>query len=235
MWLQYSATMNLKLLGTSHISEESIEEIKKNIKEYKPDIIAVELDVQRAASLLSERKNKIDIKSIMQIGVKGYLFAKIGQIVQQKLGKMVGISPGSEMKSALLLAKKEKLVVAFIDQPITITLRNFSKALTWREKWRFVKDIIKGLIMPKRQIKEMGLENFDLTKVPAKKVVIKMMNRLKKDYPSIYKTIVEDRNKYMVRSLIRLIRKDPEKKILAIVGAGHLEGMEELLLKVDVV
>ncbi|MBI2146230.1 TraB/GumN family protein [Candidatus Woesearchaeota archaeon] len=227
--------MAIHFIGTSHIARQSIQEIKQYITQEKPDIVAVELDAQRAAALQEKHKNKLSLGQITQVGVKGYLFAKIGHYVQQKLGKMVGVSPGAEMKMALELAQKHKVQIALIDQPITVTLRNFSKNLTWREKARFVIDTVKGLIFPKRQLKELGLEQFDMSKVPAKELIIKMMDHLKMRYPNIYKTLVEDRNKYMVRNLVRLLRQHPGKKILVIVGAGHVTGMQELLLKVEVV
>lgn len=226
--------MNLTIIGTSHIAKQSVNEIKKAIEDTKPNIVAVELDFNRAVALMQKQKSKISLTDILQIGIKGYIFVKIGQIVQQKLGKMVGVSPGSEMKTAMELAKKYDLEVSFIDQPIQITLKKFSKTLTWKEKFRFVGDIIKGLLFPKRQIKELGLDQFDLTKVPESDVIEKMMEQTKGRYPSVYKTLVDDRNKYMVRSLVKLMRKNPEKKILAVVGAGHKKGMEELLLRVEV-
>ncbi len=227
--------MNLTIIGTSHIAKQSVNEIKQAIEDTKPEIVAVELDLQRAIALMQKQKSRVSIVDILKIGVKGYIFVKIGQIVQQKLGKMVGVSPGSEMKKALQLAKKYDLEVAFIDQPIQITLKKFSKTLTWREKFRFLGDLVKGLLFPKRQAKELGLDKFDLTKVPKDEVIEKMMDQTKDRYPSVYKTLVDDRNKYMVRSLVKLMRKHPEKKILAVVGAGHKKGMEELLLKVEVV
>jgi pheromone shutdown protein TraB len=159
----------------------------------------------------------------------------LGQFVQQKLGKTVGIAPGSEMKTALELAQQEKIKIVFIDQPIKITLQNFSKELTWTEKGCFLLDLLKGILFAKSQMKTYGLDQFDLTKVPQKELIQKMMEQLKQRYPNIYKTLVEDRNRYMVRKLVKLLRAYPEKNILVIVGAGHKEGMEELLLKVDVV
>ncbi len=227
--------MNLEIIGTSHIAKQSIDEITTAISIRKPDIVAVELDIQRAAALLQEQKRNLSLSAILKFGLKGYLFAKIGQIVQQKLGKMVGVAPGSDMKTALLLAKKDNLEVAFIDQPISITLKNFSKSLKWKEKFRFVGDVIQGLLFPKRQIKKLGLAKLDLTKVPKKELITKMIGEIKVRYPSVYKTLIVDRNKYMVKRLIKLMRANPEKKILAIVGAGHEEGMRELLLKVEVV
>jgi len=225
----------LKLLGTSHIAQQSINEIKHAITTFQPDIIALELDTQRTHSLLSEKPNKISLTAISQIGVKGYLFAKIGQFTQQKLGNSVGIAPGSEMKTALELAKKNNLPVKLIDQPIQITLKNFSKHLTWKEKFHFFTDILTGIFFPKKQLRKFGLEKLDLRKVPEKELIIKMVSQLKKRYPNIYKTLIDDRNRYMTKQLIKLFREHPDKKILAIVGAGHLDGIQELLLKIDVV
>jgi pheromone shutdown-related protein TraB len=225
----------IKIIGTSHISRESINEIKKAIEDDKPDIVAVELDIQRAAVLLQKEQRKIAASDIMKIGVKGYVFAKIGQYVQQKLGKMVGVAPGSDMKTALELARKNKLTVAFIDQPIQITLKKFSKGLTWKERGRFVADIFKGIFFKKKQMKALGLDQLDLRKVPTDKLIKKMMKQMKGRYPNVFKVLVVDRNKYMTKQLVKLLREHPDKKILAVVGAGHEEGIKKLLLKVDVV
>jgi len=227
--------MELRILGTSHIAAESIKEITHIVESWKPEIIAVELDIERAASLFAEEKRRVSLAIVMEVGVKGYLFARIGQIIQQKLGQSVGISPGAEMKTALELAKKHKLQAELIDQPIKITLARFSKSLTWKEKWRFLEEIVLGLLFAKRQMKKLGFTQFDLRKVPSKELIEKMMGHFQVRYPSVYKTLVADRNVYMVRQLIRLMKEYPEKKILAVVGAGHEKGMRELLLKVDVV
>ncbi|MDO8656596.1 MAG: TraB/GumN family protein [Nanoarchaeota archaeon] len=234
-FLLSSKDMEIKIVGTSHIAAQSIKEIKSAFSSFKPEIIAVELDIQRAGALMSGEKRSLSFTAITVLGVKGFLFAKIGQYIQQKLGKSVGIIPGSDMKTALELAKEHKLQVAFIDQPLQVTLQNFSKQLTWREKGRFVADIIKGLLFPKKQMREMGLDTLDLRKVPEKEFISTMMKTLQKRYPNVYKTLVEDRNKYMVKKLVQLFRSHPEKRILVVVGAGHKEGMEELLLKVDIV
>lgn len=236
--------MPLHLIGTSHIAQQSIKEIRKYIEEEQPDLVAVELDVQRAAALLQENekgeKRAVSLKQILHFGLKGYLFAKIGQYLQQKLGKIVGVVPGAEMKTALELAQKHKIQIAFIDQPLQVTLQRFSRSLTWKEKGRFVMDLLSGLFFPRRQLKKLGLGKidlgkWDLKKVPDEKMIALLIQELKQRYPSVYRVLVEERNKYMVRQLVHLLRKHPGKKILAVVGAGHKEGMEELLLKVEVV
>ncbi|MBS3140062.1 TraB/GumN family protein [Candidatus Woesearchaeota archaeon] len=226
--------MPLKIIGTSHIAKQSVKEIAEAMDSFNPEIIAVELDRDRALALMQNQRNKVSMAEILRIGAKGYIFAKIGQFVQQKLGKMVGMAPGSDMKTALELARKNNLKTALIDQPIRITLKNFSRNLTWKEKGRFVGDLIKSLVMPKKQLEQFSLENFDLRKVPRAELIETMMNSLKQRYPSIYKSLVEDRNRYMVRKLVGLAKENPEAKILAVVGAGHKKGMEELFNQFDV-
>ena len=144
--------MPLKIIGTSHIAKQSVKEIAEAMDSFNPEIIAVELDRDRALALMQNQRNKVSMAEILRIGAKGYIFAKIGQFVQQKLGKMVGMAPGSDMKTALELARKNNLKTALIDQPIRITLKNFSRNLTWREKGRFVGDLIKSLVIPKKQL-----------------------------------------------------------------------------------
>ncbi|MBT3298429.1 hypothetical protein HN385_05875 [archaeon] len=224
--------MAIKIIGTSHISKQSIKDIIDEVSANRPDIIALELDVRRTIALTSkDPKNKINLKQIKLIGFKGFIFAKVGQYFQEKMGQMVGIKPGSEMKKALLLAHKEKIAVALIDQPIEITLRNFSKTLTWKEKFNFVKDFFKGIFQREKQIQELGLENLDLSKVPEEELIEKLLSQLNKNYPNIYKSLVSDRNRFMSKALLKLQRNNPNKNILAIVGAGHKKEMNRIIAK----
>ncbi|MBI2151860.1 TraB/GumN family protein [Candidatus Woesearchaeota archaeon] len=225
--------MRLKIIGTSHIAQQSVQEIKKAFNDFKPDIISVELDVDRAKSLFQPQTQKMSWSVIFKVGVKGFLFAKIAQYVQQKLGQSVGISPGSEMKTAMELAQKNKLQIAFIDQPISITLKKLSQRFSWKEKWHFFSDIMQSIFRPKKMMKQWQITQFDLHKVPEKEIILKLVSQLQERYPSVYLTLVEERNKYMSQQLIKLLRHHPEKRILAVVGAGHEKGMNEYLLKVD--
>jgi len=221
--------LNIKLIGTSHISRQSINEITHAFKTFKPDIVAVELDRNRAHGLMSNKKSKVSIYDIKKIGVKGFLFAIIGSWASKKLGKYVGVAPGSEMKTAMELAKKNKIKIALIDQHIEVTLKKFSRSLTWKERWNFVADIFKGLVFRKKN----PLVNFDLRKVPSKKIIKMMIGQVKKRYPNIYKVLIEERNYFMARKLKRLNHFHPDKRILAIVGAGHEEGIMKILNEND--
>lgn len=211
---------NLLLLGTSHISIVSISEVKSSIMENEPKIIALELDRPRFNALIYKKRGKSFIRDIRHIGFKGFLFNIIGAYIEKKLGKLTGVSPGDEMKAAVKLAFERKLEIALIDQDIRLTLRNISRRMTWREKLRFIMEILTtGLFGSKLKI--------NLSKVPSKEVIRKLTAQLRKKYPSLYTSLIEDRNKIMAKRLYTLMATN--KKILAIVGAGHEDEIISLI------
>jgi len=222
---------NLTIIGTSHIAKQSLKEIEDAFLK-QPGLVAVELDKQRLQGLFSKQKTKISIRDMSRIGFKGYLFALIGGWLQRKLGTMVGVMPGSEMKLAVTLAKKNNAKIALIDQEIEITLRKFSQRLSWKERFRFVADIFKGFFFRKKAMKELGVDgNIDLSKVPEKELVRKMILQLKDRYPNVYNVLVKERNVIMANNLYKLMLEFPDIHILAVVGAGHEEEMIALVKK----
>src|SRR3989344_6827887 len=115
------------IIGTSHIAQESVNKIKSTIERTKPQVVAVELDQMRLYGLINNQKSKISLRDIRTIGFKGYLFALLGSYVQKKLGKLVGLAPGSDMLTAVKIAQKNNIPFALIDRIIEITLRRFSQ------------------------------------------------------------------------------------------------------------
>ena len=206
-------------MGTSHIAKQSVEEVKGVIEKEKPEVVALELDKGRFYALINNVKGRIGFRDVKTIGFKGYVFAKLGEFLERKLGGKVGINPGEEMLSAAKLASKQGCKIALIDQKIEITLKNFSERITWKEKFRFFADILKGIFSKKHRI------SFDLTKVPEKELIKEILNKTKNRYPNFYKTLVDDRNKYMAKKLFKLMQN--YSKIVAVVGAGHEEEIIE--------
>ena len=214
---------NLIFLGTSHIAKQSLDEVRKYINEQKPDVIALELDKKRLSALMSKSQRKIQLRSIKNVGLKGFLFSLLGAWAERKLGRLVGVAPGSEMKQAIKTAKKEKIELALIDQDIEITLHKLSKAITWKEKANFLIDVLKALFLRKAEIE------FDLTTVPDKKVIKKLTNKLKERYPNVYNVLIEERNLVIAENIKNLMNSAPDKKILVILGAGHIDDVLELI------
>lgn len=213
---------HLVIIGTSHIAKESVDEVTRTIEHEKPEVIAIELDRGRLDHLLSPNKRKMSWKDIRHVGLKGWIFALLGAWAEKKLGQHVGVSPGAEMLTAVRIARQKKIPIALVDQDIRITLKRFSKVLSWKERWRFLVDIVSG-IFKKRQIE------FDLRKVPSEKVIKKLLGQVKKRYPNVYRVLVQERNDVMARNIAILMKLHPGKKVLAVMGAGHEEEMEALI------
>lgn len=214
---------NLVFLGTSHIAKQSLDEVKKYIQEEKPDIIALELDKKRLHALMAKGPRKIELKNIKRVGLKGFLFSVLGAWAERKLGKLVGVAPGSEMKQAIKIAKKENIEIALVDQDIEVTLQRLSKSITWKEKMTFLNDLIKALFVRTKEIE------FDLTTIPDKKIIKKLISKLKERYPNVYKVLIEERNMVIAENIKKLMDSNPDKKTLVILGAGHIDDVLELI------
>lgn len=210
------------IIGTSHIASESVEKVRKYIEEQKPDIVAIELDKKRFFALVAKDIGKTPkVYQIRRIGLKGFIFALVASWATKKLADIVNAKPGQEMMTAIKLAKKHELQLALIDQDIDKTLGRFSKKLTWKEKWRFLVDIFNAIFFRKREMEKLGIKDLDLRKVPPKELIKKLIKKVEERYPNIYQVLIHERNLYMARILKLILKKNPDKHILVIVGAGH--------------
>ena len=213
---------NLVLIGTSHISPESIKEVRKIISETMPTYVAIELDKGRLLGLMG-KKEKPKLKDMFRLGFKETLFVLFGSWLEEKLGKMVGTKPGDEMKVAVKEAAKIKAKILLIDQEINITVKRLFKYLSFKEKMRFFLDLIKGFLGIGEKIK------IDLRKVPEQQLLDKMILQVKDRYPNVYKVLIVERNEVMAKRLVKFMEKNPTEKIVAIVGAGHENGMIKII------
>jgi pheromone shutdown protein TraB len=232
--MKYTQINNIILIGTSHIAQESVKNVAKVIKHFAKEhevVVGVELDTHRFRSLVSKQQRNYfpSWQNVRMFGITGTLFALVAGYVSQKLGEHVGAQPGDDMRSAIFTAKKFDCTIALLDQPIQITLHRFSKAVTWREKLRFIADIFSGIFFPGRTLEKYGVEEFDLRKVPSEKIIKNMVAHVKNRYPYVYCVLIDERNRYMVRKIQKFQKNYPDKMLIAVVGAGHEEGMVRLL------
>jgi len=202
---------NLYLIGTSHVSKDSIKEVEKTIRKIKPDFIALELDRRRLSILENNQRKRISLRELKNLGIKGFILNLVGAWFEKRVGKKVGVDPGSDMRKAIDLAKEMRIPLVLIDQDIKYTITKFLSRVTFREKVKFLLDLVIG----KKDI------HFDIKKVPSQIEIKKIINSIKKDYPSFYLTIIKERNEYMGKGLHNLMEKNGKSKIVGIVGAGH--------------
>jgi len=220
----------IRIVGTSHIAKESERHIKRVYAEFQPDIIAVELDKRRLEGLLDkiahpeQKEQRLPLSMARTVGVTGYLFLLIGRTMQKRLGSIVDVQPGVDMLAGVMLAKQHGKKLALVDRDIMITLRRLSQAFTFREKMRMLWDVISAPFVPKSKRPKIALD-----KVPESKLITELMSLLKERYPSLHNVLIVERNIYMAVRLDGLVRANPGKKILLIIGAGHEEDLRERL------
>ncbi|MFW6230804.1 MAG: TraB/GumN family protein [Nanoarchaeota archaeon] len=222
----------LHIIGTSHIAAESVEKIGAFLESHEIDLVCVELDKERLVALQNNVQQRIrptNLSMLRQVGLTGFIFALIASVTQRKLGEQVKTKAGSDMMAAVRHAAKRQIPVALIDQKVAVTLKNLSKNVTFKEKMRLVWDLLKGLVGLDSALTEISLNDIDLKKVPSDAVIEKVLKKTKHRYAGLYDVLVASRNRYMAKRILTLLSNHPDWNILVVIGAGHKEGLVEML------
>ena len=214
----------LKIIGTAHVSQDSVDEVKEAILEECPEVVAIELDRGRYTRIMQDRAgievdDTISVSKIIKedkVGV--FLATSILSYFQNKIGSNVEVAPGSEMIGAIEAAEEVGSKIVLIDRDINITLQRVLNKMTLREKLSFVFNCIAAFITGDDE--EISIE--DLKK---EDVIEEMMNEFKKISPGSYDALVNERDAYLARSILNI----EEDHIIAVVGAGHKKGINRYL------
>jgi len=220
---------NITIVPTSHIAEESIRKIRSAIETINPDCIAVELDAPRYHAL-KNKENASSLELIKNVGFATFAIFWLLKYLQQKLGGMVGVVPGADMLSAVDEAEKRRIRIAFIDMDIRMTAYKFKAEIPFSEKMRMVSYALKAvffLSVGKYFVREG--KGIDLTSVPEDDFISQAMKVFSGEFPNLYRILVTERNTVMAKNLIALASM--HENIIAVVGAGHHEGLKEEIEK----
>ena len=213
---------SLRLLGTAHISTKSVEAVKQQIAEFKPEIVAVELCKSRYDSLVSGRR--LDKEGLLKVIKEGkaplVLLQSLLAAEQRKLGLDEGQQPGAELLEAVTIAESLDLQVELIDRDIQTTLRRAWRKMKFREKFK----IIFSMLGEDEDDIDVDLDEI----LESRDILSDLMNELKEFSPGAGEVLIDERDAYLAQK-IRSI--DGNKRILAVVGAGHLNGIENHLLR----
>ena len=224
--MQVKINDNIILVGTAHISKESVEEVKEVIEEYKPDIVAVELCKRRYESITKKDKwENTPITSLLKSDNAYLLLAQTFlSSIQRRLGKEYGVEPGSEMIAAMDEAKKHDLEVALVDRDISVTLKRAWKKMGIREKFRLTWEFMKAIL----GYDEEELEELDLKELMDQDVISAMMEEFGKIAPSVATVLIHERDEYIAK---KILNESEKGKVVAVVGAGHINGIKKHLEK----
>ena len=124
----------IRIVGTAHVSQKSVEEVIAAIDEWKPDVVAIELDQGRYNGLKQQQQNP-DIDEILHSqNFNQLLIQWVLAYIQRKIGMDVGVEPGAEMKAAIAETEAKGIELALIDRDIRVTLHRFWASMSIIEK-----------------------------------------------------------------------------------------------------
>ena len=212
----------LTIIGTAHVSAESVEEVKDKIYEIQPDRVAIELDYGRYTKLKKsmmgiEEDESISVtKIIKENKVSLFLITTLLSYFQSKIGAEVDVQPGSEMIGAIEAAEDLNIPIALIDRNINITLERALNRMSLFDKLKF----IFAILLDRGDSEEIDIEDL---KNPDN--LDDLLEMFKDEAPEIYEVLVHERDAYLAGSLLRI----PEDKVIAVVGAGHQPGINKYL------
>ena len=212
------------LIGTAHVSEKSVSEVKAAIRNLKPDIVAVELCRGRYDSLKGNiQESQIPIKDILSEGkVYYFLIQWLLAYMQKKIGEDMGVKPGAEMLSAIEEAETIGANVALIDRDIQVTLQRFWGKMKFIEKIRMISSLIGGVIGIGK-----GAE-IDIDQITEQDVVTALVNELRGFAPTAAEVLIDERDAYLAGSILR-VAAGGNKTVVVVIGAGHKPGITNYL------
>ena len=211
---------NLRLLGTAHVATASVEAVRENIANWGPDIVAVELCKSRHSALTQDRR--LDKEGLLKVIKEGkapmVLLQSLLAAEQRKLGIDEGQQPGAELHAAVIAAEEAGLEVSLVDRDIQTTLRRAWNKMGFREKFGLMWALL---------AEDEDEEELELEKVLADKdLLTSLMEELREVSPGAGEVLIDERDEFIARKISEV---RGEGKVLAVLGAGHLDGVSKYL------
>ena len=211
----------LRILGTAHVSSKSVELVRNQIEEWSPDLVAVELCPSRMAALTEpDSLDSEDLLKIIKEGRSAMILLQSALAAQQrKMGISSGERPGAELLAAVKAAEESDIPVEMIDRDVVITLRRAWRKMGIIEKWRILNSLLWEEDEEEVSIDEI-LEDSDL--------LSSMMEEARQVAPRAGEVLIDERDSFLAGRIQQIRGKG---RVLAVIGAGHLNGVVQNLGK----
>ena len=209
------------LLGTAHVSRDSVDEVGRAIRELEPDRVCVEIDEARHRSLVEKRSwESLNVYKVIR-EKKGFLL--LGNLVlssfQRRMGADLGVTPGEEMLAAMQVAQELEVPTSFVDREIHTTLRRaWAKARLWG-KMKMLAALL-GSVFSREKLPQEEIEA-----LKEKGALEGMMNELAAYLPAAKEVLIDERDQYLAAKSY----ETEGSRILVVVGAGHVPGIARWL------
>lgn len=211
---------SLRLVGTAHISSVSVELVRQQIEEWKPDLVAIELCESRKAALLEpDALDNEDLLKILNEGRSHMILLQSALAAEQRrMGIASGETPGAELLAAIEAADEAGIPVELIDRDVVITLRRAWSKMGFREKFRVMDALLWQVDEDEDASVEELLEDSDM--------LSNLMEEAREVAPAAGSVLIDERDAFLAGRLQQIRGRG---KVLAVVGAGHLSGVQHQL------
>ncbi len=208
------------LLGTAHVSRASVDAVRHHLESGEFDAVAIELCASRYKALTDASAwRDMNLFSIIREGKAGMMMASLAlSAYQRRIAEQFGIEPGAEMKAAMESASRSGIDLQLIDREIGTTLRRTSRRLSWWQRWM----LTNGMILSLFSRDEISEE--DIERLKRGDILNETFTEFASASPQLYETLIAERDRYMAARLLSQNDGHPGRRVLAVIGAGHLDG-----------
>ena len=213
------------LLGTAHISKESTREVREIMESEAPDLVCVEIDASRYASMTEKKDwSSLNITEVIK-QKKGFLLLAnlVLSSFQRRMGSELGIKPGEEMMEAVNVAQELDIPYIFADREVQVTLRRAWAASNFWNKNKLFAVLISSIFSREKLTEE------EIEKLKKKSALEDMMDELASFMPSVKEVLIDERDQFLATK----IYESQGEKVLAVIGAGHGPGITRWLKELD--
>jgi pheromone shutdown-related protein TraB len=205
------------LVGTAHISQESVDLVKTVIEQERPDCVCLELDDKRFQALSQRLQWQAqDLKTIIKNKqLSTLLVSLLLASYQKRLGGSLGVTPGAELLMAAETATRLHIPISLCDRDVRITLRRAWKSTSLLKKGYLLASLLTGLF------DRSAISEEKLREMKESDALSAMMAEMAEALPDLKRVLIDERDIYLAEK----IKSSPGKRLVAVVGAGHLAGM----------
>jgi pheromone shutdown-related protein TraB len=213
----------IHLIGTAHVSQRSVDEVRRVIRELRPDTVCVELDRTRLEAMTNENRfRNLDIFQVIREKKILFLVASLTlSSFQRRMAERLGVKPGGELLAGVETAEEVGARLVLADRDIQATLkRSWYNLSLWNKS-----QIIAMMFASVGGGEEITEEQIEALK--ERDTINEMMKEFAEQMPRLQVPLIDERDQY----LMSMIQEAPGKNIVAVVGAGHVAGMVKYLGK----
>ena len=205
------------VVGTAHVSAQSVQDVRTTIAAVRPDTIAIELCEPRYQGLVKKDAwRRTNLFQVIRQGKSMFLLAQlVMQSFYRRLGKQLEVEPGAEMLAGATCAEETGARLELIDRRIDITLKRVWRHLSFWHRLKLFGVLIEAMFSAE-EIKDQDIEA-----LKKQDQLEALMGEMGKAFPEIKKRLIDERDIYLAQKL----RAVPGERIVAVVGAGHVPGM----------